>query len=236
MLCAGPIESWRIRLSAICDPAELGVRRIRCHFLFMVSPLAYLRHNVPSSLRVYQDEKTRLVLRFRNPDLNSAAALLALECVWTFTDQPENIAQIERGWEIYRYFEKSAKECDIAVRFYSQGKLLSKRPVTGIDGTSTEGIPVVIQEKITPMSQESRNLRWYDPKSEQFQRFAPEALQLGAALLVPLATLAVTPSGEVNSGNYRDLIGLGFGSEVIRGILTPPPEQRAAPAQPSSPQ
>ncbi len=204
--------------------------------------------------RVFQNEKTRLVLRFRNPDFKSAAARLALECVWTLTDkradippidrwwkkyrylskrkaQSPEIQQIERGWEIYRYFENDVKECEITVRFYNQGKLLTK-PGAGADGDLIPAEPVVISGKVTPEPQENRSYRWWHPKSEQFQRFTPEALQLGAALLVPLATLAVTQSGEVNSGNFRDLIGLGFGSEAIRGILTPTPEQSGGSAQP----
>jgi hypothetical protein len=51
-------------------------------------------------------------------------------------------------------------------------------------------------------------------------RPAPQALQLFAALLVPLAALAVTTAGEGASGRWWDLVGLGFGSETIRNILS----------------
>ena len=63
----------------------------------------------------------------------------------------------------------------------------------------------------------------------------PEALQLGAALLVPLAALAVTQAGEGSSGNWWDLVGVGFGSEMIRNILTAAPPQ-AGPSTPTAPQ
>jgi hypothetical protein len=64
-----------------------------------------------------------------------------------------------------------------------------------------------------------------------WDRYFPEALQLGAALLVPLATLAVTQADQGISGRGWELLGVGFGSETIRGILTGKPQQTdAAPA------
>jgi len=52
------------------------------------------------------------------------------------------------------------------------------------------------------------------------ERIFPEALQIGAALLVPLAALAVTQSEQGTTGQWWQLVALGFNSEVIRGILT----------------
>ena len=57
------------------------------------------------------------------------------------------------------------------------------------------------------------------------ERVFPEAIQLFAALLVPLATLAVTQSTEGTTGRWWELIGVGFGSEMIRSILMGKPEQ-----------
>ena len=57
-----------------------------------------------------------------------------------------------------------------------------------------------------------------------------EALQLGA-LLVPLATLAVTQAGQGSGGSWWELLRVGFDSETIRDILTCKPEQSSAPAQ-----
>jgi hypothetical protein len=72
--------------------------------------------------------------------------------------------------------------------------------------------------------------------ADRFERIFPEGLQLAAALLVPLATLAVTQSDQGTSGQWWELIGVGFGSETIRGILTGKEEQPATstapPAQP----
>jgi hypothetical protein len=41
-----------------------------------------------------------------------------------------------------------------------------------------------------------------------------------AALLVPLTTLAITTADGAISGRWWDLVGIGFGSEAIRNILT----------------
>jgi len=69
---------------------------------------------------------------------------------------------------------------------------------------------------------------------DRFERIFPEALQLGAALLVPLATLAVTQSDQGASGQWWELIGVGFGSETIRAILTGKGEQTSTPTPPTA--
>jgi hypothetical protein len=52
------------------------------------------------------------------------------------------------------------------------------------------------------------------------ERIVPETVQLLAALLVPLVTLAITQADEGTSGRWWELIGVGFGSEMIRSVLT----------------
>lgn len=70
--------------------------------------------------------------------------------------------------------------------------------------------------------------------TDRFERIFPEALQLAAALLVPLATLAVTQSDQGTSGQWWELIGVGFGSETIRGILTGKENQASTPPPPTT--
>jgi hypothetical protein len=106
--------------------------------------------------------------------------------------------------------------------------LLTTRPTEGQpDPPSLE-----YKKTVYPGAQLVITDRWWRfYRNEKFQRVLPEALQLGAALLVPLAALAVTQTGQANGGPWWDLIGIGFGSETIRDILTGSPEQSGAPAQ-----
>ncbi len=153
----------------------------------------------------------------------------------------------ERGWEIYHYFENNITESQIKVRFYEYGKHLKTKPPTppqAGQGQPEQGQPeqaqleppvLEYQRTVFPGAQDINRDRWWRfYRNEKFQRIMPEALQLGAALLVPLAALAVSQAGQAG-GQWWDLIGIGFGSETIRNILTGTPEQSGAASQPSPP-
>src|SRR5450755_1061501 len=200
-----------------------------------------------------RNEKTRLFLRFQDAQLNSAAARLFFECEWDVNDLPapksrgwwsrskEGVAPKpqsqpgtfihERGWEIYHYFDDNVATSDITVRFYRDGKLLTvTNPVQG------QPPPGVLEYKksVSPGAPDATSdPPWRFYRNEKLQRIMPEALQLAAALLVPLAALTVDQAGQANGGHWWDLIGIGFGSETIRNILTGPPEQNNAPPQQS---
>ncbi|MBV9266282.1 MAG: hypothetical protein JO061_08960 [Acidobacteriaceae bacterium] len=198
------------------------------------------------------NEKVRLAIRFRDIRLNSATARRSVACEWEFlskgrptrarpsraTEGPGLLywkkiyaalfkkydpnclmpAEHERGWEIYRYFETNVQECEILVRFYVSGEPL---------GSATEATgPLIYRKTITPRS----GVRAQRDKWERYRALAPEALQLGASLAVPLATLAVTTAGQAASGRWWTLVGIGFGSETIRAILTGAPSQSVPPA------
>jgi hypothetical protein len=184
------------------------------------------------------NEKVRYSLRFKDPFLNTATARRFILCEWTFEAQPDQPSSpekaakrpgtapelSERGWEIYHYFAESVKQCSLVVRFFYKGELVKKQ--------SAEGQPAPTLEytrTIRPQAK-PRKFRdgWWVLRSE---RVFPEALQLGAALLVPLATLAITQAGQGSSGSWWELLGVGFGSETIRAILTGKTEQGAVPAQ-----
>ena len=83
---------------------------------------------------------------------------------------------------------------------------------------------------IRPQAKAGMSSEWWGRRVE---RVFPEALQLGAALLVPLATLAITQAGQGSSGSWWELLGVGFGSETIRAILTGKSEQAGSPAHPA---
>lgn len=54
---------------------------------------------------------------------------------------------------------------------------------------------------------------------DRLSRTGLEAALLIAALLVPLATLALTTAGGGTSGRWWDLVAIGFGWDTIKNIL-----------------
>jgi hypothetical protein len=138
-------------------------------------------------------------VRFREPDLNSAAARRSIECEWTFTQN--GAERKETGWQVY-YAPEGDKPVSAAVRFFHNGE-----PVAGTEA-------VLVYQRSLPLTSVPWDL------GGKAERIFPEALQIAAALLVPLAALAVTQSEQGTTGQWWQLIALGFNSEVIRGILT----------------
>lgn len=185
------------------------------------------------------NQTVKLSVRFLDPRLNSANLRDAVQCEWTF-DEPTMsepgaqarqdwpklaraadmvarlitrrrptmtpLAQTERGWVVHRYFESDVQEQKLTVRFFRHGLELDTLPI--IDNP--------YQKTIKPTE------RSYDKKEsrEKWLRLGFQTLQMLAALLVPLATLAITTAGDGTSGRWWDLVGIGFGSEAIRNILT----------------
>jgi hypothetical protein len=188
---------------------------------------------------VNPNQTVRLTVRFRDPRLNVATARAAIECEWHFheprmegrwnargkrgrrtdSSQPEprrngngaaQGAMTECGWRVHRCFEPSTAEQVIETRFFWRGQ-----PIVNGNGQ-----PVILTRVVTPREPSQHR---QDTWERLLWRPAPQALQLFAALLVPLAALAVTTSGEAASSQWWDLVGLGFGSETIRNILTGQP-------------
>jgi hypothetical protein len=169
---------------------------------------------------VNPNQTVRMTVRFRDPRLNGASARGAVECEWRFSPptvktwrggaakdatQPQDYR--ECGWKVHRYFEPGILEQTVETYFFWNGQpVLAKSDSKPVKCTRT----VAPQERI-----QHRKDKW-----ELRRRALPEALQLVAALLVPLAALAITTTGEAASGRWWDLVGLGFGSETIRNILT----------------
>jgi hypothetical protein len=105
----------------------------------------------------------------------------------------------------------------VEARFYYQGKLVTKDPGSTL---------VTCTDVVMPQEHARRRM----DKNEKRWNYLPEALQLFAALLVPLAALTLTTTTDSATGRWWDLIGVGFGSETIRSILTG--RQSPAPSQP----
>lgn len=183
----------------------------------------------PESVRA--NEKVTMVVRFRNSKLDDAAARQAIRCEWIITpvSPPVPASKVEAirdwihrrrhdppsahnayGWEISHCFPETVEHWHVAARFHVAGSVVCQ--------TSQPGMELHLEESINLIE---HTQDW----GNRVERIFPEAIQLGAALLVPLATLAVTQSGEGTTGRWWELIGVGFGSEMIRSILTGKPDQ-----------
>lgn len=189
------------------------------------------------------DRTIRFSVRFRQPNLNTAAARQLVSCRWTFTDSyipqmpgikrafakvrqwlsmddgssriVQNILLPEDGWYVHHYFEKYVVASTISVNFYnSHAEPINLGPT---DNWST----------LVVKPQQSRRGK------ENWQRSWLELTQLAAALLVPLATLASTTVSGGTGGHWWEVVAIGFGSDTVKNILvggdqTPSPPTRAA--------
>jgi hypothetical protein len=188
---------------------------------------------------VAPNQTVKLSVRFLDPRLNTASLGDGVQCEWTF-DAPKMfdvvawrqrrwprwarlvqamtsfvpsssvtapVAQRERGWTVHRYFEPGVEQQTLAVRFFRNGRELNIPP----DVLSGH------YQKIVEPTESTSNRR---ESHEKWLRFGFQTVQMLAVLLVPLATLAITTTGDASSGQWWDLVGIGFGSEAIRNILT----------------
>ena len=175
------------------------------------------------------DRTIRFSVRFRQPSLNNSAARQLVSCRWIFADSyvpripwikrviavvrqwisrkpansktTEDILLPEDGWYVHHYFEKYVVESAVSVNFYN---------------SLAEPIPLASSDNWPTMVVRPR-LDWRG--KENWQRFSLEVTQLGAALLVPLATLASTTISGGSSGHWWELVAIGFGSDTIKSIL-----------------
>jgi len=185
---------------------------------------------IPQFVRA--NEKLNLSMAFKKSNLNTAAARLSIRCEWMIAPivPPRHgstsplgrwLSQRQRradpgpqsayGWEIHNCFQDGALDWVVKTRFYLGGQ-----PVMTADGPTAEILEYKKELRLQDYTQDWGN---------RVERVFPEAIQLFAALLVPLATLAVTQSAEGTTGRWWELIGVGFGSEMIRSILTGKSEQ-----------
>jgi len=183
------------------------------------------------------NEKVRWQVRLRQGALNTAAARERITCEWRFEDlvspkarrprKPKpapspvspgsnskdsseanppaaTLALVERGWQAWHYFEPGVAESSISATFSN-----SKGEPLTLENKSWS------QQKITPENGERKK----HESRDRLSRTGLEAVQLIAALLVPLATLALTTAGGGGSSQWWDLVAIGFGSDTIKNIL-----------------
>ncbi|NKI92200.1 hypothetical protein [Rhizobacter sp. SG703] len=179
------------------------------------------------------NQRIRFSVRFRDARFNTAAARERVTCHWTFCDRRRwNLARAvwgqlhrfggwvvgieapvpekplgEQGWSVHHYFERDIKRSDISVAFSdSGGRFIALPP-----GATAADLVWYRQSEPVYRSRRSR---------EGSQRFWIEMLQIGAALLVPLATLASqTVSDASTGGSWWQLVVIGFASDTIKSIL-----------------
>jgi hypothetical protein len=172
------------------------------------------------------DQKIRFSVRFNNPRLNAAAARERVSCRWSFNDQRTfprmktlwnqlkfwkplpNQQQImfETGWSVHHYFENDIDESQITVSFAdSEGRPVNLEP----EGSPAPNRWWVQSEKPRPSRRSPEN----------WSRLRIEAVQLGAALLVPMATLASSTINGATATQPWELIAIGFGADTIKNIL-----------------
>jgi hypothetical protein len=163
------------------------------------------------------DRRMRFSVEFRNAKLNGVAARQLITCHWTFDDSlrrkfrerlrktpKDTISHLnlsENGWFVHHYFEKSTVQSVVAVGFYdSQGQK-------------------ILLGKDNPWAELTVDPRPDARGNENWQRFGLEVTQVGAALLVPLATLASNTVTGGSASHWWEIAALGFGSDTIKNII-----------------
>ncbi len=173
------------------------------------------------------NQKIRFSVRFNNPSLNAAAARGRVSCRWSFNDErssprattmwrwlrpwkaatkePPTTPLPETGWSVHHYFESDIDQSTVTVSFSdSEGR--SVAPGSGTPESPPWWIHI---EKPRPSRRGPEN----------WSRLRIEVVQLGAALLVPMATLASSTINGATATQPWDLIAIGFGADTIKNIL-----------------
>jgi len=173
------------------------------------------------------NQKVRFAIRFRRTRVNSAAARDLITCRWCFHDRrkapnlgaawrfvtrgkvppPDPVIFEEDGWYAHHYFEKDVDSSTISVAFFgSKGDAIDiQAPAAGAQTAHWSR-----REKRVQVSRHSQ---------ETWTRAGLEVLQLAAALLIPLATLASTTLGGGGFAHWWELVAIGFASDTIKSIL-----------------
>ena len=145
----------------------------------------------------------------------------------------------EDGWDVYHFFEKATDVSHICVNFDgSHGNPITPGAAGKMNadtGKASDGVG----KKSDDADKESDDEKWWErterPRPgpcgpEAWSRVGLEFIQLVAALLVPLVALAASTLRGGSTGQWWELVALGFGSDTIKNILvgrdepaSPPP-------------
>lgn len=164
------------------------------------------------------NQKIRFHVCFLQDELNTAVARESITCRWRFEDHHSSqvwrklrtlwpwskstrtVKFDEGGWSVYHYLEPDVNESAVTVTFHDpKGNEIALGNASGWT-----------QRTIHPTRNKRRG---------QWAAFGLEAVQLGATVLVPLATLAITTAGGASVGHWWELIGIGFGADTLKNII-----------------
>ncbi len=169
------------------------------------------------------NQKIRFSVLFDNTNLNTAAARGRVSCRWCFNDdsstkrrrlRPRETAPSgsrttslsETGWSVHHYFEGDIDQSRVTVSFSdSEGKPVNLSPE--------------VPEQLSPWWIRTEKPRPSPRGPENWSRFRIELVQLSAALLVPMATLASSTINGATATHPWELIAIGFGADTIKNIL-----------------
>lgn len=182
--------------------------------------------------------KIRFSVSFSNPDLNTAAARAEVSCRWKFEDRflprrtntiwrwlwvwlwrwvvrwiwpwpghaepsgPRIVSLPETGWSVHHYFQSGIDQSQVKVSFFD-----------------SDGQPVFDEDDESEWRVRTEKPRRSGRSPEIWSRFRIELVQLGAALLVPMATLASSTISGATTAHPWELIAIGFGADTIKNIL-----------------
>ena len=112
----------------------------------------------------------------------------------------------ETGWSVHHYFESDIDHSTVTASF-----------------VDSQGRPVTLKQ-VGPPGSDPWWVRTERPHPsrlgpENWSRLRIEAVQLGAALLVPMATLASSTINGATTSQPWELIAIGFGADTIKNIL-----------------
>lgn len=184
------------------------------------------------------NQKIRFSVSFSNPDLNTAAARGQVACRWTFEDRlfprktntvwrwiwvglwrwvlrfiwpwpghaepggPRTVTLPETGWSVHHYFQSGIDQSHVKVSF-----------------SDSQGQPIFDDDDESEWRVRTEKPRGSGRSPEIWSRFRIELVQLGAALLVPMATLASSTLTGATTAHPWELIAIGFGADTIKNIL-----------------
>jgi hypothetical protein len=182
------------------------------------------------------NQRIRFSVRFREDRFNACAARGLVTCHWRFIEgkvsafdrarvrlpafitrllsrgeeeggrvRSASIPVCEDGWTVHHYFEKNVAKTTVSVAFHDQaGKLIDLAKAVAPDDKWFN--------QVLAVEPSSRN-------QERMARLWLEVIQVGAALLVPLATMASQTTADAVTGNWWQLVAIGFASDTVKNIL-----------------
>ena len=173
-----------------------------------------------------ENQRFRVSVCFLDPHLDESTSRDQLTCRWTFSTmmlgsriwyQPWKRANFvklkhEQGWHAFHYFENGSVSVDISVEVFDGSDMVKLGANPRGEFPSMRVIP-------------APNLRL----KEKYARTILEMAQLAAALLIPLVALASSTVNGGGEGRWWTLVGLGFGTDTIKTIITGKDDSPATP-------